>query len=93
MLPPRSTHISTGVQVQSTSTRYSLEMYTLRAQPHQNPVAPDFRIPAMLSKRMPRISGHFRPLGAEAGNPGHSHWKALQESRNPEPQDFGVAVP
>ena len=29
MLPPRSTHISTGVQVQSTSTRYSLEMYTL----------------------------------------------------------------
>ena len=45
------------------------------------------------SMRVPRI-----PASPDSGfrrgrNPGHSHWKALQESRNPEPQDFGVAVP
>ena len=40
-------------------------MYSVRAQPHQNPVAPDFRIPAMLSNEN---APDFRPLPPEAGN-------------------------
>ena len=63
-----------------------------RLLPHQNPVAADLWIPPMHCYENAVDFCSQRIKSTEAGNPQHSHWKALEESTNPQPEDFGVPV-
>ena len=55
------------------SINSATEIYSVRAQPHQNPLAPDFRIPAMLFNENAADFRSQRIKSGEAGNPQHSH--------------------